>query len=129
MSALVFPSLPGLSPDVSREPRYATQIHEAISGRETRVSWRTTPRTVYTLTFNFARVSEAAPSPFAAYNEMSVLLKFLDDHRGAWDDFLFDDPYDAAQVRVRLVEDSIQMVQIVPGVWAVAQLQLATVII
>lgn len=127
MSNLLFPSLPGLAPNVSREPRYATQVYESVSGREVRVSWRTQPKIRYTLTFNFARTHTQAPAPYTSYSEMGVLLAFLDIHLGAFDSFLYADPYTGAQVRVRLVSDSLEMVQIVSGVWGVGQLQMETV--
>jgi hypothetical protein len=117
-----------VNPNVAREPRYSTQVNESVSGREVRVSWRTQPRIRYTLRFNFLRTGTQAPSPYTSYSETGVILAFLDQHLGALGSFLYADPYTGAQVRVRLVEDSLQMVQIVPGVWEIGQLQLETVL-
>ena len=128
MSDNLFPSLPGLAPEVAREPRYATQIYESVSGREVRVSWRTQPRVRYTLKFNFLRTASQAPTPYTSYSEMGVLMSFLDTHLGSFGSFLFADPYTGSQVRVRFVEDSIRMTQIVSGIWSVEQLQLETVL-
>ena len=126
MSNALFPSLPGLGPNVSREPRYATQVYESVSGRSCRVSWRTQPKIRYTLRFNFARTNVQAPG-FPAYSEMGILLQFLDDNLGSAGSFLYADPYTGSQVRVRFIEDSIQMTQIVSGVWTVESLQMETV--
>jgi hypothetical protein len=127
MSDLVFPSLPGVDVAVTREPAYATQVHEAVSGKEVRVSWRTAARIAYRLRFNFTRTATAAPSPYATSSETQVILDFLDTHLGSFDSFLYLDPYTAANVRVRLVEDSIRMEQMVPGVWT-AELSLVSVL-
>jgi hypothetical protein len=126
MSSEVFPTLPCLNVAVQREPSYATEVHESVSGLETRVSWRTLPRIRYRLKINAARTGTAAPSPFAAMSEMAALLHFLDAHRGSFESFLYPDPYTAGNVRVRLVEDSLAMTQIVPGVWSVDSLELVT---
>jgi hypothetical protein len=128
VSSNLFPTLPGLDVQVTREPRYATQVYESVSGREVRVSWRTQPRIRYTLKFNFLRTGAQAPSPYTSYSETGVILSFLDTHLGSFDSFLYADPYTGSQVRVRLVEDSIQMTQIVPGAWEVGQLQMETVL-
>jgi hypothetical protein len=128
MSSEVFPSLPCLNVAVEREPYYATETHESVSGKEVRVSWRTQPRIRYRLKINAARVGVQAPSPHTSYSEMGVLLAFLDMHRGSFESFLYPDPYTGSNVRVRLAEDSLAMTQIVPGVWAVESLELVSVL-
>ena len=127
MSDLVWPSLPGIDVAVTREPRYSTQIHEAVSGAEVRVSWRSAAKIRYRLRYNFTRTATAAPSPFGAYYETSVILHFLNTHLGSFDSFLYLDPYTAANVRVRLVDDSVRMVQVVSGAWAIESLELESV--
>jgi len=128
MTSLVFPPLPGLDIAVSRQPYYATEVHEAVSGREVRVAWRTNPRVRYLLQVNGARTATQAPSPYSSYSEMGVLLAFLDTHLGSFDSFLYPDPYTGANVRVRLVEDSIRMTRVVDGWWKVESLELVTVL-
>lgn len=128
MSDLLWPSLPGIDVQVTREPLYATQIYESVSGREVRVSWRTQPRYRYTLKFNVLRTGTQAPGAYTSYSEMGVILAFLDTHAGALGSFLYADPYTGSEVRVRFVEDSLQMTQIVPGAWAIDTLQLETVL-
>ena len=56
-----------------------------------------------------------------------MILHFLNTHLGAFDSFLYPDPYTASNVRVRFVEDSLRMVQIVPGAWAIESLELESV--
>ena len=128
MSDLVFPALPGLRPDVTRAPRYLPRCTRRCRGKEVRVSWRSSPKIRFGLRFDIARTGTMAPSPFGAISEMAVLLKFLDDHKGSLDSFLYPDPYTTSNVRVRLVEDSLRMVQIVSGVWAVESLELESVL-
>lgn len=128
MSSEVFPTLPGLDVAVERVPYYATETHESVSGREIRVSWRTQPRIRYRLTINGARTGTMAPAPYAAMTEMEALLYFLDLHKGSFESFLYPDPYTAGNVRVRLVEDSLRMTQVVDGWWKVDGLELVTVL-
>ena len=127
MSDLVFPTLPGLSITVNREPRYATQIHEAVSGKEVRVGWRTVPRIRYQIKVTTRNASNA-PSPYASVTETQVILDFLNDHLGSLDSFLFPDPYTTSNVRVRLVEDSLRMTQIVSGWWAFESVEFESVL-
>lgn len=126
MSALTFPSLPGLDVEVARAAQYKTKIFETISGKEQRIAWESTPRITYKLKYNVLRDDVAAPAPLAAYSEIGSLLYFLDTHRGAWDSFSFTDPYDNTTKTVRLVEDSLEVTQIVPHHWS-ASLSLITV--
>lgn len=92
MSNQVFPSLPGFDIKVSRMPVYATLIQAAPSGKELRASFQSSPRFRYTLVLNFVR--QAGFSAKTAYDEAATLMQFFADHRGAWDSFLFTDPYE-----------------------------------
>jgi hypothetical protein len=120
MSALVYPALPGLTSDVVRTEEFATDVFETVSGKEQRTTWWTLPRFHYALKYEVTRTAVAAPAPFGAYSEIGVLLYFLDTHYGSFDSFLYDDPYDATQRRVRFKEDTMKITQIVPGHWEVA---------
>jgi hypothetical protein len=128
MSSEVFPTLPGLDVAVERSPSYATEVHESVSGKEVRVSWRTLPRISYKIRINGARTGTDAPSPYAAMDEMAVLIYFLDLHKGSFESFLYPDPYTGSNVRVRLVEDSLRMVQVVSGWWRIDSLELVSVL-
>lgn len=119
MSNNVFPStLPGIDIAVEREAFYATTIHETASGLEDRTAWQPTARYRYGVRVNVVRNSTMAPAPWGAYSEPAILLKFLDDHQGAKDSFLFDDPYSGTQTRVRFVEDSLSITQVASGMWS-----------
>ena len=118
MSSNVFPSLKGYDVQVTREVFYSNDVHEAISGKETRISFWSTPRYRYRIKVNFARAATSAPAPWAAYSEPAILFKFLDDHLGRNDSFLFNDPYDSVQRAVRFEEDTLSMTRVVDQVWS-----------
>ena len=127
MSDLVFPTLPGMDTKVEREEVYAAVVHTASSGKEQRGRFQTTPRYRYTLTFSLLRDSVAAPSPHQALSETAVVKSFFDQHYGQWDSFLFNDPIDSVQRRVRFASDSLTYEQLADGVFAIKKLQLITV--
>ena len=128
MSDYLFPAIPGTNISVSRESKYATSIYGSLSGAEVRVSWQTQPRYRYTVKFNFLRTNVQAPAPYTSYSEAGVVQWFLDVHHGSLDSFLFADPYTGSEVRVRLVDDSVRMTQIVFGIWTVEQFSLESVL-
>lgn len=117
MSNSVFPSLPGTDITVDRETIYSTQVRTSVSGKEQRTSWQGTPRYRYRLKFNVLNTARTAPSPWAAYDEAAIVQKFMDDHLGAWDSFLFNDPYSGVQTRVRFESDSLVLRRVVSGIW------------
>ena len=119
MSSYKFPlSLPGIDIAISRRgPIYATQIQTTSSGKEQRASWQAVPRYEYDLKINVLREGVPAPAPFQALDEVTAVLGFGDDHRGAWDSFLIDDPLDGTERRVRFVEDSFTVVKIAEDLW------------
>jgi phage-related protein len=117
MSNNVFPSLPGLDINVEREVIYRDTTHEVQSGKEYRTRWWSTPRYRYKLKFSVLRNSVNAPAPWAAYSEIAILLNFFDVHAGSWDSFLYNDPYDGTQVRVRFEQDSLPTTQVTSGIW------------
>lgn len=112
MSNQVFPTnLPGLDPQIIRSEEYATKVLSGgwWSTNEERTRGLTTPIYRYTISFNCLRANKQAPAPNAAKTETELVLGFLRDHYGSWDSFLFTDPYDSVQRRVRLVKDSLEM--------------------
>lgn len=116
MSNSVFPStLPGIDIKVSRRAIYSTKIQTARSGKELRASWWATPRYAYTLTLNFVR--QAGFSSVTPSDEAATLVAFFETHRGAWDSFLFDDPYDAVQRRVRFNGDELELERLANKAW------------
>lgn len=101
MSNSVFPSFPGLDVSVKRTPFFETSIQKSRSGKELRASWSATPRYAYKLKFNVLR-------SVAALQEVQTLMTFFETHRGRWDSFLFNDPYDGVQRRVRFDQDKLE---------------------
>jgi len=101
VSNLVFPTFPGLDVSVKRTPIFETSVQKSRSGKELRASWSATPRYVYKLKFNVLR-------SVAALQEVQTLMTFFETHRGRWDSFLFNDPYDGAQRRVRFDQDKLE---------------------
>jgi hypothetical protein len=120
MSTSVFPDLPGIDIAVEREAIYKTTIHETASGKEDRASWQSTPRYRYKLTYNLVRDNVAAPAPYAAYSEAGVVFQFLSSSAGAWDSFVFPDPYSGTNTQVRFVEDSVTVTKIADHFWSVS---------
>lgn len=91
MSNLIYPSFPGLKPNVIRRPEWKSDIIEAWSGEETVVGRRQFPRWVYTLSYEMLRSS-------AALAERAQLMAFFNRHRGSGESFLFVDEEDNAVV-------------------------------
>jgi hypothetical protein len=128
MSSLVFPTLPGSKMlAAQREPTYKTVIHEALSGKEIRDSYWVGNRVTYVIDHEGLRESVAAPAPYAAYNERSVLEYFHDTCKGSWDTFYFNDPATGLQVTVRFVNDKLDFKKKAAGLWT-CQVSLITVV-
>jgi hypothetical protein len=105
MSAHTWPALPGLLMRVSRDSLHNFDVHESISGKEQRVSWESTPRYRYRITYEFLRDNVSAPSPFGAYSELDAVIYIVDQCRGGWDFFAYTDPVDGTSRNVRLDGD------------------------
>lgn len=88
MSSLVFPTLIGRRPNISRTAVYATGVQEAVSGVEYRANWRSRPRTRWGLEYEVLR-SDLTNA------EWQKLVGFFERHAGAYDSFLFTDPEDS----------------------------------
>jgi 3'-phosphoadenosine 5'-phosphosulfate (PAPS) 3'-phosphatase len=120
MSALVFPSLPGLDIALSRAPAYKVTTVEALSGREDRTVWSSTPRFTWSLRFNFLRSSvNCTGAGWTTYSELAAVQYMIDQHYASWDSFHIVDPWDGTTDRVvRFVENSVKFTRIVTGVWS-----------
>lgn len=101
MSSLVFPTFPGLDVSVKRTPMFDTVVQQARSGKELRAAWRANPRYAYKLKINVLRQA-------SALHEIQTLVNFFETHRGRWDSFLYADPYDSVQRRVRFDQDKLE---------------------
>jgi uncharacterized protein (TIGR02217 family) len=87
MSALVYPTLPGLAFEVNISPRWATSVQSAITGRETRIALMQYPLYDVELTYEFLRSS-------AVYPELQQLVAFFGSVQGSWDNWLWVNPDD-----------------------------------
>ena len=93
----IFPALPGLGWSVTKTPRFAGRIQNAISGRELRVLDQVNPIWTWTLTYSLLRDrwdARAATGPGAGYDELRTLAGFFLQQQGTFRPFLFDDPTD-----------------------------------
>jgi len=85
----VYPSFPGLKPNVKRIPEWNTNVKEAFNGQETRTANRAWPRWRYTLSYEFLRSNPALP-------ERARLMAHFNKHRGRFESFLYLDEEDNA---------------------------------
>ena len=95
----IFPMLPGLGWSVTKTPRFAGRIQNAVSGRELRVLDQVNPIWTWTLTYSLLRDkwdARAATGPGAGYDELRTLAGFFLQQQGTFRSFLFDDPADNA---------------------------------
>jgi hypothetical protein len=118
VSLNVFPDLPLLQRGWERAPFRRVDTFETPSGVEQRSVRQSEPRYRYSLRY-IVRDAVAAPAPWQAYSERAALQKLFDDHVGSWDSFLYPDPVDGVQRRVRFDEDELPMRQMAPGVYEV----------
>lgn len=84
-----FPTLPGLTWSVTKQPRFTTRIQRAVSGRELRALDQPNPIWSWTLTYSLLRDG-------AGYDELRTLMGFFLDRQGSFGPFLFADPSDSA---------------------------------
>jgi len=100
----IFPALPGLGWSVTKMPRFAGRIQNAVSGRELRVLDQPYPIWTWTLTYSLLRDkwdTRAATGSGVGYDELRTIAGFFLQQQGTFQPFLFDDPTDnaiAAQV-------------------------------
>lgn len=120
-------NLPGTSIEVDISPEYATEIHEAVSGKEDRASWRTQSRIRYVIRFPFLRVDTMAPSPNGSVSEYALIRGIVDDLKGAHGQISLVDPEGAGTNYVRLASDSVKFRQILPHIYS-TELELITVL-
>lgn len=92
----IFPALPGLGWSVSKTPRFATRIQQAVSGRELRALDQPNPIWTWTLTYSMLRDRNDTRGAGlgAGYDELRTLMGFFLQQQGAFQPFLFDDPTD-----------------------------------
>lgn len=91
MSNSVFPTMPGMKITLRRTPIWKTVSQESVSGRIVTAALMTYPLRQYSLSFEFLRTS-------GGYSELEQIEAFFNQHRGAFDSWLFNDPDDNAVV-------------------------------
>lgn len=87
MSNAIFPSLPGLKPEVKKAPSFKTDISGTDSGREFALGTQLYPQWTFKLQYEVLRSK-------LGYTELQTLIGFFCSRRGRLDDFLFSDPDD-----------------------------------
>lgn len=94
MSNAIFPTLPGLTWNVTKQPSFATNIQKSVSGKENRISLQNSPMYTFKMTYEFLRDLPNVGVPSAPYNELQQLMGFFVRMKGSYDSFLFSDPVD-----------------------------------
>src|SRR5215204_681534 len=87
----IFPALPGLGWSVTKTPRFAGRVHNAVSGRELRVLDQPYPVWTWTLTYSLLRDqwdTRAAGGPGSGYDELRTLAGFFLQQQGTFQPFL-----------------------------------------
>jgi hypothetical protein len=87
MSNEIFPTMPGLAWNVTRQPEFHTKIQKSISGREVRLAFTSNPMYSFKLSYEVLRED-------AKYSELRTLCGFFLARMGSFDSFLFSDPGD-----------------------------------
>ena len=86
MSAAVFPTLPGLSWSVDKQPEFSTVVRASASGQETRVALWPNPRWRFKLGYDLLRAD--------SHLELQTLMGFFLARQGQFDSFLYQDADD-----------------------------------
>lgn len=120
MSGQTFPSFQTVKINVTRTPMYATKIQTSTSGKELRCSWQSTPRYHYTLAIEALRTTKNG-------DEVATLMNFIDTHKGSYDSFFYTDPYSGQAVRVRFVDDEVELERVLSTWWGVKKINLISV--
>lgn len=89
MSNAVFPTLPGLTWDVTKTPRWNARVQQSVGGKEIRTQYFAEPLWRWTLKYDVLRQA-------AAFLELQKLVGFFNARQGKFDSFLYSDPADNA---------------------------------
>lgn len=88
MSDAVFPVLKGLEWNRTKVPMWSTMIQTSISGVEKRASLWSYPRWKFGLSYEFL------DDDGTGAGDLQQIIGFFNARRGAFDDFLYEDPTD-----------------------------------
>lgn len=87
MTLAVFPSLDGLEWNITKRADFKTSVFEALSGKESRVKLRQTPKTTFKLSYEFLIENQDE-------QQLTELLGFMLNRGGSYEAFLYNDPTD-----------------------------------
>lgn len=90
MSNAVFPVLPGLTWNRTKNPQFQNKTQVATSGKQTRVAYWSFPIWSFVLVYEFLR--DQGPT----YDELNTIRDFFLSRQGSYDSFLYTDPDDNA---------------------------------
>lgn len=110
-----WPTLAGLSVEVSRTSEYRTTASETDSGKKVKSSRWTTPIYHYHLTYNFLRAAD-----------LTSLLSAFDGIKGQFGTATYTDPIAGGSVTVTSESDELEIRRIASGLYS-AELDLVTV--
>lgn len=89
VSNAVFPMLTGISWNRERTPMWRTVVKQASSGKEKRAALWSYPQWMFRLSYEFLEDDQSN-----IFSDFRTIVGFFNARMGAFDDFLYDDPYD-----------------------------------
>ncbi|MFI5230062.1 MAG: DUF2460 domain-containing protein [Gemmatimonadales bacterium] len=89
MSNAVFPTLAGLTWDVTKTPQWNTKIQRSDGGKELRAQFYSTPLWRWVLAYDLLRGD-------LTLHEFQTLVGFYNARQGSFDSFLYADPNDSS---------------------------------
>lgn len=87
MSNAIFPTVPGMTCEITKTPTWSTAIQTSVSGKEIRMANRARAIWNFEVAFEFLRAD-------ARFNEYQQLVAFYNARQGSFDSFLLLDPND-----------------------------------
>jgi uncharacterized protein (TIGR02217 family) len=93
MSNQIFPTLRGLTWDITKVPDFKTTIQKSVSGRELRVAYMQYPLYTFSLSYSVLK-DNATPATPSLNSDFQTLLSFFLARSGTFDNFLYLDPSD-----------------------------------
>lgn len=91
-----FPTLAGLTWNVEKTPMFATDVQDAVSGRENRISMMSYPKWQFMLSYSVLRDTPNVSSPSAPFDELKKLVGLFLKNLGRKTAFLYSDPSDSS---------------------------------
>jgi hypothetical protein len=92
VSALLYPTLPGVTYNSIRAPFWRTGVQTALSGKSSTISYMTYPLTKFTLLYDDSNGGFLRDTTWVASSEVKALVGLFQQMRGRFDTFLYTDP-------------------------------------